>query len=193
MRLDDLGAGAHVDVRNVVQLLDQVIRHRLDERLAPDEQGHRLSAAAEIGGGLAGRIRAADDVDIVLGAIGRLGQRRTVEHAPTGQLLGPLGIELTVRNAGRENHRVRADRIAVGESDRARWSIYLEPDDVAGGDELGAEFHRLPPRAISELRARYAVGKAEVVLDARTLPGLPAGGDSLDQHRPQSLGRAVHR
>ncbi len=76
----------------------------------------------------------------------------------------------------------RADRIAVGEADCASWSIYFEPDDVPRSDEFGAEFDRLPSCSLGQLRAGHPIGKAEVILDARTLPGLPAGGDSLNQN-----------
>ena len=74
-----------------------------------------------------------------------------------------------------------------------RRAVDLEPDHVARGEHLGAELHRLPPGPLGELRAGHAVGEAEVVLDPRALPGLPAGGGPLDQHGPQPLGRAVHR
>ena len=36
------------------------------------------------------------------------------------------------------------------------------------------------------------VGEAEVVLDPRALPGLPAGRPPLDEHRAQALRRGVH-
>ena len=105
----------------------------------------------------------------------------------------PVGVELPVGDAGGEDDGVRADRAAVGEAHRPGRPVDLEPDDVAGGEQLGAELDRLPPGPVGELGAGDAVGEAEVVLDPRALPGLPAGGHPLDQHRAQPLGRAVDR
>src|SRR5947208_940196 len=100
---------------------------------------------------------------------------------------------LSVRDAGRQDHRVRIERSAVREAHRARRAVDLQPDDVAGRDEFGAETYGLPARPLGELRARDAVGKAEVILDPRTLASLAAGGGALDEDGAQPFRRAVHR
>ena len=69
----------------------------------------------------------------------------------------------------------------------------LQGDHVAGGQHLGAELGGLPAGPVGELGAGHAVREAEVVLDPRALPGLPAGGLPLDQHGAQPLRRPVHR
>jgi len=88
---------------------------------------------------------------------------------------------------------VRTDLAAVAEPDDAGRAADLQRDDVARGEHLGAELRRLPPRAVGELGAGHAVREAQVVLDARALPGLAAGGLALDEHGAQALRRAVHR
>ena len=88
---------------------------------------------------------------------------------------------------------MRVDGAAVGEPDGAGRPVHLDTDHVPGGDHLGAELDRLPPRPLGQLRPGHPVREAQVVLDPGTLPGLAAGGGALDQHRPQSLGRAVDR
>ena len=82
---------------------------------------------------------------------------------------------------------------AVRERDPARRAADLQAGHLPGGQHLGAELGRLPPGPVGQLRAGHPVREAQVVLDPRALPGLPAGRQPLDQHGPQPLGRAVHR
>ena len=81
--------------------------------------------------------------------------------------------------AAREQHR--PDRPAL-----------LEPDDLAGQHQLGAEPRDLGERALGEVGAAQALGEAEVVLDRRALAGLSARGLALDDDRAEPLGSGVH-
>ena len=87
VRRDHLGAGADRDVVDRRDLLDQVVRHRLLQRGAAHQDGHRPGVPGEVDGGLAGRVGAADDVDVLAGAVGRLGQGRAVVDAAAGELV----------------------------------------------------------------------------------------------------------
>ena len=176
-----------------VDLLDQVVRHRLLQRRAAHQDRHRLGLPGQVDGRLAGRVGPADDVDVLVGAAGRLGQRRAVVDPASGQL-GQAGRgELPVGHPGGEDDGVRVDRGAVGEPDRPGRAVDLQADHLAGGQHLGAELGRLPPGPVGELRAGHPVGEAEVVLDPGALAGLAAGRGPLDQHGPQPLGGAVDR
>ena len=62
-----------------------------------------------------------------------------------------------------------------------------------GGDQLGIELFGLPTGPFGELSPGQPVREAEVVLDARALTGLSAGGGALDEHGPEAFGRAVDR
>ncbi len=88
---------------------------------------------------------------------------------------------------------MRGDLAAVAEADHPRGTAGLQPDDLAGGERLGTELVRLPAGPLGQLRPGYAVREAQVVLDPRALPGLPAAGHPLDHHRAQPLGRRVDR
>ena len=57
---------AHLDVGQRRELLDEVVRHRRLQRRAAHEHRHLARVAAEVHGGLAGRVRAADDDDVLL-------------------------------------------------------------------------------------------------------------------------------
>ena len=62
-------------------LLDEVVGHRLRQRVAAHEHRHPRGVAAEVDGRLPGRVGAADDDDVLVGARARLGHRRAVVDA----------------------------------------------------------------------------------------------------------------
>lgn len=159
------GSGAYGDVGRVLDLLDEIVRHRGGERRAPHEEGHGLGAPGQVQGGLSRRIRAADDVHVVPLAGARLGQRGTVEHPAPRESREAWGVELPVRHSGREDHAVRGDGGAVGEQHGARGSVHLQARHLTRGEDLGAEPRGLAPGAFGELGPGHAVREAEVVLD----------------------------
>src|SRR6266540_792394 len=175
------------------ELLDEVVGHRRLERRAPHQDRHRAGPAREVGRGLPGGVRAAHHVDVLALAVGCLGERRAVEDATPGQPVEAGNGEALVGDASGEDDAVRRDGRAVGEVHRPARTGRLQPDDVAGGEQFGAEPDGLAASPVGQLVAGHAVGKAEVVLDPRTLAGLAAGRGALDQDGTQPLGRAVHR
>jgi len=68
---------------------------------------------------------------------------------------------------------VCASSVAPSEKRTVRASRSHRADDVPRGDDLGTEPGGLPPGPLGELCTRDAVGKAEVILDARTLTAWP--------------------
>ena len=69
-----------VQVRTVMfvvllDLLDEVVRHRRLQRRPADQHGDRLGRLRHVHRGLAGRVGAADDVDVLAGAIAELRHR----------------------------------------------------------------------------------------------------------------------
>ena len=176
-----------------LDLLDQVVGHRLLQRRPAHQDRHRLGAAGQVDGRLPGGVRAADDEDVLPRARGGLGQRGSVVHAAAGHVVQAGRAEPAVRHAGRQDDRVRVDGAAVGEPDAARGAVDLQADHVARGEHLGAELGGLPPGPVGQLRPGHPVREAKVVLDPRALARLAAGRGALDQHGAQPLGRAVHR
>src|SRR3712207_8761799 len=53
-RSDDLGTGADVDVRRLLHLVHQVVRHPGRQRRGPDDEGDPLGVAGQVDGGLPG-------------------------------------------------------------------------------------------------------------------------------------------
>ena len=130
---------------------------------------------------LSGRVGAADDVDVVSGARRCLRHRRAVEQPPPGQPFRPGHVEPAIRDAGRQQDGVGHHLAAVGEPDRSRGRPHVEADDVARGQDLGAELVGLPPGPVGELAARHPVRESQVVLDPGALARLAARGLALDQ------------
>ena len=62
-----------------------------------DQQVHRAGVPGEVHRRLSGRVRAADDVDVLVGALGRLGQRRAVVDAAAGQPVRAGDVEAAGR------------------------------------------------------------------------------------------------
>jgi hypothetical protein len=184
-------AGADVDVRQLCELLDQVVRHRLLQRAA-DEHRHPAGVLAEVHRRLAGGVRAADHDHVLVPARSRLGHRRAVVDARAGQLREARAVELAVGDAGRDEHAVGAQRRAARQPHGAPSAPDLEADRVLDGEQLRAEPPRLVRGAPREVRAAQPRGEAEVVLDPARLAGLAAGRLTLHHHRAQPLRRAVH-
>ena len=97
------------------------------------------------------------------------------------------------RRRPRQDHRARSERAAVVERHGVALVGRHDCLDAARDDDLGAEPHCLLARPCSEIVARDAARKAEVVLDARRRAGLAARRLALDQQRAQALRGAVHR
>ena len=59
-------------------------------------------------------------------------------------------------------------------------------------DQLRSKTGRLGNRSSGQISAADALGKSEVVLDARTRPGLAAWRLSFEEYGRQALGGAIH-
>ncbi len=152
-----------------------------------------FAASREVQDRLPGRVRAADHIDLL--AFGRrgVGGVRAVVHALVHELAEAGSFEALIRHAGRDEDRARFDLGSVVEAHRAHRAAGFESDDFAGQNHLGLEPFRLPEGSLGEVSPGESVLEPEVVLDAGALPGLSARRAALDDHRLQSLGRAVHR
>ena len=141
-------------------------------------------------GSLAGGVGAADDVDLFALAGAGLDQGRTIVDAAAGEAIGAGDIELAVLDPGRQQYAVAGDFAAIGKLDEAVLAV----DAHAGGalsDELRTEARGLGMGAASEVGACNAGGKAEIVFDARTGTGLPAGRQRFDDKGAQAFAGAV--
>ena len=184
-------AEQRLDVRPGRELVDEVARHALLERVAAAEDRHAARVGGEEQRRLPRRVAGADDVDVEPVRVRRLAARRAVGDA----LAGRAGRSRRSRGAARSTPQARMIVRARRTSPPSRCTCAgrgVDPRDRAGDEDLGAEPPRLLQRAARQLVARHARGEAEVVLDPRGRAGLAAGRLALDHDRAQALRRAVH-
>ena len=100
-----------------LELVDEVVRHRLAEVGAAVEEGDERAAAGEPDGGLAGGVAAADDGDARAGAELGLGRPGGVEDRQSLELGQAVDREPPVLSARREQDGARGDLLVVLEAD----------------------------------------------------------------------------
>ena len=110
-----------------VELLDQVVRHRLAEVGAAVQEGDQGAAAGQPDRRLGGRVAAADDADPLAAAELRLGRAGGVEDAdPLVARRGSSTGRRRYSAPGREQHRPGGDLVAVLELDQVALAARLE-------------------------------------------------------------------
>ena len=100
---------------------------------------------------------------------------------------------LAIDHAGRDQQRSRDDFAAVGQHETLVAAVDRHAGHFERREELGAEPLRLREGAARQLAAADAGRKPEIVFDARAGACLSARCVPIEQQRPQSLRRAVHR
>ncbi len=103
-----------------LELVDEVVGHRLAEVGAAVEERDERAAAGEPDGGLAGGVPAADDRDAQAGAELRLGCPGGVEDRQSLELGEAVDRQPPVLSARREQDGARGDLLVVLEADECR-------------------------------------------------------------------------
>ena len=182
----------HADVRPRRELVDEVARHALLEPVAAAEDRHACARGSRRTSPPAPPSCPAPMMWTSRPCTFGASLRAAPYEMPLpDEPVEALDRELPPRDAAREDDRPPAQHVAAVEVHLPR--VRVDARDRARDEDLGAEPPRLLQRAARELVARHARGEAEVVLDPRRRPGLAARRLALDDDRPQSLGRAVHR
>ena len=184
---------AHLDVVLRHHLVDQVARHALVERVAAAEDRDLRGVAREVHRRLAGGVRAADHHDALVLAGDRLGHRRAVVDAAAGELLDARRLQAAVGHPRRHQHRMAGQLGAVAQAQHPRRPAALDAVHAVHRDDLRAQPARLRRGPPGEVAAAEPAGEAEVVLDARALPGLAARRLALHHHGAQALRGPVDR
>src|SRR5580765_1873658 len=117
--------------------------------------------------------------------------RRAVGDALADEAVEALDREAPPGHAAREDDRAPAEHVATVEVYLA--SRCVDAGDLARDEDLGTVSHGLLQRATRELVPGHARREAEVVLDLGRGAGLAAWRLALDDDRPQTLRRSVHR
>src|SRR5689334_9122250 len=103
---------------------------------------------------------------------------RAIVNAFADEPIETFDREAAPRDASRQNNGTRPDDVVTVEVNLARCRI--DAGNRARDQDLRSESPGLLKRTASELVARNATGKPEIVLDPRGRPGLTAWRLALD-------------
>ena len=191
--LRDLRLVHHAHPVAVLQRVAEVLRHALGERGSSHHDGDAPRIAQQMHGGLARRVAAADDVD-VLGREGlRLRERCPVEDPGPSKRSRP-GISRRRYSTPVASTTARAVTSSPSSisttwrspSVRSALTSRMRRNSVA-------EHPGLLVCALRQLRAAHAAREAQVVADQGAGAGLPADRLALDHEGAQPLGGGGHR
>src|SRR5215211_8495051 len=144
-------------------------------------------------GGLAGRVRAPDHVNVLVLARERLCLGRTVVDTAAREAFDARCDQLPVGDAGRDDQGVARDLCTVGERHDTVGVLHAHRADLLGRQYLHLEPPRLVHRPPRQITAGKPCRKAEVVLDAAARSRLPAWRFALYEDRLQALRSSVDR
>ena len=111
------------------------------------------------------------------------------------QLFDPLEVELAPVHARRGEGHLGGQLVAVlcDQRDRLVRAVHAAAPDPVQQHQLCAEALSLAAGLAGELRAADSLGKAEEVLDAVRVGGLPARNVAVEDNRRQPVGGGVDR
>src|SRR6266545_2289773 len=173
---------------------DEVARHGLGQAVPADEHVHPLRGLREEHGRLTRGVCAAHDGDLLIRAQLRLHRGGGVVHAGALEARQVLNRQAPVLDSTRDDDGTGEQGIAgsLAALHAVRLRAAVEPGDLSRDEDLRAELLRLIVGASRQLLAGDAEREAEIVLDARAGPRLPARCVPFDQHDVQAFRRRVH-
>jgi hypothetical protein len=160
----DLAAVAHHHCV-ALELLDEVIGHRLPQVGPAMQQGDQRAAPSEPHGGLAGRVASADDGHALGSAELRLGWAGGVKDADALVLVEVVDGQAPVLRAGGDQDRSGSDFAILPQLHDVAPVAGLERDRTIRRRQARVELSRLGDGAARELVACYPRREAEVILD----------------------------
>src|SRR5262249_26211382 len=161
----DLAASSDKDARTV-EVVDQVVRHRLAEVSSAVEERHERAAAGEPDRRLRRGVPAADDTDPRRTAAPSFLRPRGVEDADALVRLDLGNGQPAVLGACRQDDGPRPHLLAAVEANDVMAGAGLERDGPVRRGEACTELPSLADGANGQLRAADAGREAEIVLDS---------------------------
>src|SRR5262249_38686489 len=180
----DLVASSDEDA-GALEVVDQVVRHRLAEVDPAVKKRHERATAGEPDRRLGRGVPAPHATDPRGDAASGVLWPRSVEDADPFVRFDLGDREPAVLGAGCENDGARPDLLVAREPDEVMLGAGLERDGAVRRRHAGAKFPRLADGANRQLRAADARREAEVVLDPLRRSRLAAEGGALDHERVQ--------
>ena len=104
-----LAVGFHLDVRSLLDLVDQILRHGCGKRWATDQHHHLPRVFRKVHCGLTSGVCASDNVNVLALTLLRLGHRRAIIDAASLQPVSARHVQLPVGNSRRDQQRFAAN------------------------------------------------------------------------------------
>ena len=156
----DLGLGHDLDARRALDAIDEVMRHRRLQRLAPNDDAHAAGPRGEVRRRLSGRVAAADDDHVLVAATLGVGGHHGVVDAGAAEAVDALGLQLPPAGPGRHDDGTGENMLAVVEVDpHQALGPVGDLDRAMEARQHRVEAARLERRLARQLGARDAVGK----------------------------------
>ena len=109
------GVCPYLDVRHLLNLIDEVLRHAACERTATDQDENAFCIFGKVHCGLSGRICAADNIDNFAFARHGFGRAAAVVHACALQTVHPRRLQPLPLNSGGNHQCVTREFAVVGQ------------------------------------------------------------------------------
>src|SRR5208337_3842553 len=183
--------GPQLNVRGLLDLVNQILRHGAGERIATDKDHDALGVLGEIHRGLTGGVRSAYHVNDLALAGQSLGGPATIVDARTLQPVDPRCLQSPPLHSARNHQGVAGDFVAVGQFNDAVRPLRPNADRFLGRQDFYSEALGLHYPATGEVASAEPAGKPEVVLDPRPHPCLAAGSFLPNHSLVQALRPAI--
>src|SRR5713226_3869730 len=192
MHFGDAGVSPQLNVGSLLDLVDQILRHGAGERVPADKNHDAFCVPGKIHSGLAGRIRAAYDVNDLALAGQCLGGAAAVVDSRALQLVNPRSFQPSPLYSARDHQGVAGDLIAVGQFNDAVRTLSSDANRLLRRQDFHSKTPRLHHGTTGEVSSTESGGKSKIVLDSRTHSRLTARSFALDHYRVQTLGSTVN-
>src|SRR5208282_3690384 len=143
--------------------------------------------------GLAGGIRAADDVNSFATTGDGFGGAAAVIDSGAPEAVDAGDVKSAPLNAHGQEQSVAGDFGAIGKFYEAIGAIDVEADNVLRRKNFNAKTAGLGDGPEGQVGAGKSRGKAEIVFDAGAEASLSTGSFALDHNRAKTLGSTINR
>src|SRR6266436_1379560 len=192
LHLDHARPRPYFDVRRFLNLFNQVVRHRDGERDSAHQHHHLLRKLRKVHGGLAGGIRASDDVHGFAFAGQRFGGSTAVIHARALQVINPWNVQGPPLNPHSKEKRMTGNLRTIGKFQVPIGALNTNANGFLRREDLHAKAPRLRDSTTRQVKAGEPGRKAEIILNPRTKSGLASRRFALDDHRAQAFAGSIH-
>ena len=191
MHLSYAGVGPQLNVRCLLNLFDQVLRHGAGKRVAADQNNHALCVLGEVHCRLTRGVCAAHDIDDFALAGQCFSSAATIIDPRALQPVYSRSFESTPLHPSRDHQRVARDLVPIHQLDDPVRTFCSDADSFLRRQDFHSETLGLEHGTPGQIAATEAGGKSKIVLNAGAHSGLTAGCFPLNHYCMQTFRGAI--